>query len=192
MNNSKAWINVGYDLFAQEGYEGLQVERLARILNLNKSGFYHYFGKTTFYQEHLMRHHHEMVDLLVQEIQSIDVFDPDYYYVLTKHSTCVMATMQLLRNRHVPLFEQTYDEVNVKIDRATLPTWSTYVGAPDNPELAFRYLTMIRDLFYARISYERLNVNYLDTLFSDAKNFLEEVYPAEPSFSESHVALRQH
>ena len=42
--NSAAWTEVGYDLFAHEGLDGIQVERLARILQLNKSGFYHYFG----------------------------------------------------------------------------------------------------------------------------------------------------
>jgi AcrR family transcriptional regulator len=41
--NSSAWTEVGYALFAEEGLDGIQVERLARILKLNKSGFYHYF-----------------------------------------------------------------------------------------------------------------------------------------------------
>ena len=42
--NSSVWTEEGYRLFAKEGLDGIQVERLARILSLNKSGFYHYFG----------------------------------------------------------------------------------------------------------------------------------------------------
>jgi hypothetical protein len=47
MTNSKktiqGWLDVGYKIFAHEGPEGIQVERLARILGVNKSGFYHFF-----------------------------------------------------------------------------------------------------------------------------------------------------
>ena len=42
--NSSVWTEEGYCLFAKEGLHGIQVERLARILGLNKSEFYHYFG----------------------------------------------------------------------------------------------------------------------------------------------------
>jgi len=34
-----AWIKAGYKLLGKEGVDGVKVERLARILQLNKSGF---------------------------------------------------------------------------------------------------------------------------------------------------------
>ena len=55
--NSSVWTEVGYNLFAEEGIEGIQVERLARILQLNKSGFYHYFGDIDGYCEELINLH---------------------------------------------------------------------------------------------------------------------------------------
>lgn len=175
MNHSQDWINVGYELFAQEGHEGLQVERLARILTLNKSGFYHYFGKGDIFLEHLLLHHHDQIDLLVSDIKSIDHFEPACYQVLIKHANSVMATRQLLSHWPVHSFEQTYHEVTQKINRAMLPIWSAYLGAPYPPEFALRYLRMINHQFYSQISYDRLNVNYLDTFFSNTKTFLEEL-----------------
>jgi len=179
MNNSQVWINTGYELFAREGQDGIQVERLARLLGLNKSGFYHYFGNWEVYYKHLMQHHRTMVDLLIYDIQQIDQFGTDYFFVLIKHSDTIMANKQLIRNSHVNLFEQIFNEVTLKIDRATLTIWADYINKPNHPELAFRYLLIIRDLFYSRISHSRLNVSYLDTLFSNAKNFLEEVSQLE-------------
>ena len=41
-NTSQKWIEAGYERFAHEGPHGIQVERLARIIGVNKSGFYHY------------------------------------------------------------------------------------------------------------------------------------------------------
>jgi len=118
MKNSQAWINAGYDLFAQEGYEGLMVERLARILNLNKSGFYHYFGAHEIYFECLVRHHHRMVDLLIKDIGNIRTFDPGYLHVLVNHPVKVIANMQLMKNQHIKIFEQTLNEVNHKVNGA--------------------------------------------------------------------------
>jgi hypothetical protein len=40
-NSIRTWLEAGYDQFADEGLEGLQIERLSRITNLNKSGYYH-------------------------------------------------------------------------------------------------------------------------------------------------------
>jgi AcrR family transcriptional regulator len=45
------WIKAGYKLLGTEGMDGIKVERLARILDLNKSGFYHYFGTMEFYED---------------------------------------------------------------------------------------------------------------------------------------------
>lgn len=38
-NSEHTWIEAGYEQFAAEGLEGIQVERLARITGLNKSGY---------------------------------------------------------------------------------------------------------------------------------------------------------
>ncbi len=38
------WIKAGYALLATDEIDGINIERLARALNVNKSGFYHYFG----------------------------------------------------------------------------------------------------------------------------------------------------
>ncbi len=51
------WLNLGYELFSEEGHEGLQVERLSRILGKNKSGFYHFFGNRETFLESLMKMH---------------------------------------------------------------------------------------------------------------------------------------
>jgi AcrR family transcriptional regulator len=54
----RVWIENGYALFAQDGLDGIQVERLAKMVSLNKSGFYHYFGDRESFLEELMKHHY--------------------------------------------------------------------------------------------------------------------------------------
>jgi AcrR family transcriptional regulator len=59
--NLSTWLDTGYELFAREGLEGIQIERLARIVGLNKSGFYHYFGNLEIYRHELVKSHVQKV-----------------------------------------------------------------------------------------------------------------------------------
>lgn len=61
-NNASVWTEGGYKIFANEGTEGIQVERLARILNLNNSGFYHYFGDLKSFIDELLKLHEKKAD----------------------------------------------------------------------------------------------------------------------------------
>jgi len=189
MNNSHVWINVGYDLFACEGHEGLQVERLARILNLNKSGFYHYFGSHDIFFECLVQHHRRRVDLLIEDIGNIRTFDPGYLHVLVNHHTTVLANMQLMRNQHIQLFEHAFNEVNQKINGAMVTLWSEYLGMPDQPELALRYFNMTSALLYTRVTYHNLNFEFLHQIASEAKMLFEDLITSELSIP-NHQIMR--
>ena len=49
------WINLGYRLFAEQGVSGINVEKMAKILKVNKSSFYwHFKTKKVFIQQLIM------------------------------------------------------------------------------------------------------------------------------------------
>lgn len=81
----KKWIEIGYDLFANEGPEGVQVERMSRILKLNKSGFYHHFGNMELFSSELVTYHHHMIELYLADAAACKNIDPEYLEVMVKH-----------------------------------------------------------------------------------------------------------
>ncbi len=173
MNNSKgykAWIDAGYDLFAQEGYDGIQVERLARIIDMNKSGFYHYFGNRETYFKHLMQHHLNNADLLVEAIQSIHSFEPDYIKFLISFSTPILVQKQLLRENHHPLFATTFIEGNKTVDPTIIPLWANFIGMGEDPVLASRFFEFFRDMFFVRVNKHNLNYEFIHALCMEAKD----------------------
>lgn len=172
LNSRDQWIETGFDLFAREGHEGIQVERLARILALNKSGFYHYFGTLDNYFSALMHDLHRRADIIVSETKAAQEFDPGFLHVMTKNNITIMATMQLVSNRNVPLFSETYREVTHKIDQALLPLWAEHIGVSSDPHLALRYFEMIRDMFFARITFDTLKYETLHTMATEAKTII--------------------
>jgi AcrR family transcriptional regulator len=173
-NSLNFWIEAGYEQFAAEGLEGIQVERLARITGLNKSGYYHYFGDRHSFLEHLMKHHEVYAQKLSNDMRLMKQFDPDFIHVLLKYPIAVLVHMQLVRNRHDKFLFQVYNEINDLVDRAVLPGWAVFIGTPHNHEFALKYFEQTRDMFYSRITLKYMNHAYLHNLIYEAKGLVQE------------------
>lgn len=169
-----SWIKIGYELFAHEGPEGIQIERLARILDLNKSGFYHYFGNHDTYFEHLMKHHLQEARQMANTLQSMHKAMPGCFQLLVDNSIPILVQKQLQRARHTSLFEKTYEEVNNLVDPVILPFWADFIEIPDNPALALRYLKFVRDLLYVRITPNTLTLEFISTFSQEAKEICDD------------------
>lgn len=167
------WIETGYSLFAMDGLEGTQVERLARTLDLNKSGFYHYFGDRKSYLEALMSKHVNLADSLVRDFNQVQHFDPQFMEVLIKYTTPVMVHNQLVRNRHNDLFIQTYDKVNAIIDPVAARLFADFIGYQDHLDFTTKYFSQVRDMFYTQITFERMNYPFLRDFMNQAKEVIQ-------------------
>lgn len=168
----KKWVEAGYELFAYEGPNDIRVERLARILDLNKSSFYHYFGNIDYFYEQVVALHAERSTWYIADIQKCSDFDPDFLNVMVQHKMFILAHMQLVLNRHIPLFFETFQELSLKIDQSILPLWSTFIGIPNQPKLALQYFQQVRDMFFSRITVNTLEYPFLHTLAFDAKDIV--------------------
>ena len=172
--NASVWTEQGYSLFAEEGLDGIQIERLARILQLNKSGFYHYFGDLEGYCEEIVKLHHRKVDYFLQDVGKVNRVDPDYLLVLVKHAPTVMAQVQCTRHKHSQSFYQASEVVDRKLNSAIQQLWSDYLGVT-NPDLVVRYFSIIRDMFYTRISFKNLNYPFLYNMATEARQLVAQL-----------------
>jgi hypothetical protein len=172
---SEKWLEMGYDLFAHEGPDGIHVERIARILNLNKSSFYHFFGTMEIFYEHLMVHHYNAMQLALDECKSAQTFDPEYLNTAIKHKVAFMAQVQLNQHKSNPVFTQAHQKINQKIDQSIGEIWNKYqtVAYKGHPYLL--YLGFVRDAFYARVTFANFNYNFLRALLTEAKAIVHEI-----------------
>jgi len=174
-NTATKWLEAGYNVFAREGPEGIQVERIARILALNKSGFYHYFGTLEIFYELFVQYHYNRVDAAINDAQNARSLDPDYLNIIVKHKITFLVQMQLIRYKSNELFSKAYLQVNQKIDQSVIQLWSKHLGLIDNDDLSLLFLGFVRDSFYARVTFENFNYYFLHTLASEAKKITEEL-----------------
>jgi AcrR family transcriptional regulator len=168
------WIETGYLLFAQDGAHGLQIERIARILKLNKSGFYHYFGTLEVFHDRLMSHHIKCVELFAADIKQNQYFVPDFLHSLLRHKITATVHVQLKRNNN-NLNHSVVIKSDQLIDLAILPIWIKHIGMLRNDSLAYHYWGWVRDGFYTRINLENYCYPHLLEYASDVKEVVAQM-----------------
>jgi AcrR family transcriptional regulator len=182
-NSATKWLETGYTVFAREGPNGIQIEKIARMLALNKSSFYHYFGTLEIFYELLVQHHYNKIDVAIEDAQSARSLDPDYLDIVVKHKVTFMFQMQLTRHRSNALFSKACVKVNQKIDQSVILLWNKHLGLTNNDEVSLLYLGFVRDTFYARISFENFNYHFLHELASGAKRIVQGIHEGNISLN---------
>ena len=173
--NSSVWTESGYDLFAQEGLEGIQVERLARILQLNKSGFYHYFGDLEGFCLELLSLHRKKISAFLQDVSVAGNLDPEYLVLLVAHAKTIMFQVHLTRHKEDKIFYREGEAIDRRLDAGVQQLWCNYVGTQYNPDIAMRYYSIVWDRFYTRVTFENLHYRFLHDLVSDAKMLIHDI-----------------
>ena len=177
--NASIWTEQGYTLFAEEGLDGIQIERLARILQLNKSGFYYYFGDMEVYCEEMLKLHDKKINDFLRDVAEVKNLDPDYLLLLIKNPTMVMFQVQLTREKNNPTFYRASEAIDEKVDLVVKKMWGEFLGLQDNPDLAQRCHFIVRDMFYTRVSFKNLNYSFLHTFTMDAKYLVTQLKQRE-------------
>jgi AcrR family transcriptional regulator len=173
--NVSLWAEQGYSLFAEEGLEGIQVERLARILQLNKSGFYHYFGDMEGFLAEIVKLHEVKVNDFLREVAHVKQLDPDYLQLVIKHTAFVMFQVHLTHEKNKHGFYHVAEVVDQRISVAIQHLWRDFLGVGTNSELAIRYYNMVRDTFYMRINFQKLGYPFLHDLVTESKQLVTEL-----------------
>src|SRR5687767_13324700 len=144
------WIDCGYELFAQEGAEGLQVERLARILRLNKSGFYHYFSDPEIFLVTLFNHHRDQARQMALHTKQCKLLDPDYFSVVVKFKLFVLVQGKLISRNNNSFYYEVFKEAREMTNTELLPLWRRTFFLPDNQEVVLSHLSLFDDAFHAQ------------------------------------------
>lgn len=171
-NSLDTWIDTGYLLFAEEGPEGIQIERLARMTKLNKSGFYHYFGDRDTYLERLMEKHFNYGLIFRDEMKKVVHFDPEFINVLIAFTDTLLFHYQLIRNKHHPLLLNTYLKINEMVDPVNIRLFAAFIGINNQMEFTGKYYSQVRDMFYIQLTRERLNYPHLKIFMYEARDII--------------------
>jgi len=167
------WISTGYKLLGTEGMDGIKVERIAKILALNKSGFYHYFGNMESYMKCLLQYHVSMARKISSEIARCQNIDPDLLRLVVKRKGFFLVESQLLVKSRPTHVDEDLDEAGRIVNDELLPLWRKMRHLPEDPSAAIGLLNIIRHFFYARMDGEHINYEFLHALTVETQVILD-------------------
>jgi AcrR family transcriptional regulator len=175
----QTWIQAGYATLATEGFDGMKIERLARVLQLNKSGFYYYFGTLESYLKSLIEYHIRIAKKIAVEIVACKQVDPDLLHVIIQHKTFFLVESKLLAKNKLFQFD---DRIAAKIiDDALIQLLRKKSDLSHDTLLT--YLNICRYFFYARIDQENITFDYFHGLASEIKALLSKAVVDKINFA---------
>ena len=181
----ETWIKAGYKLLGSEGVDGIKVERIAHALDLNKSGFYHYFGSMKNYTKCLLQHHVDLAKEIGEELRKCNVVDPDLLHLIVRYKLFFMVESQLVKGKSLRNFE----EASKIISKEFLPLWKKTIQLPEDSSVAMPYLDILRQFFYARINSDNINYQFLRQLVSETKDVFLQVAKEKNIFRQNFKSI---
>jgi len=169
------WLKAGYNLLGREGMEGVKIERIARVLDLNKSGFYYYFKTMEGFLTCLLQYHVHMAGEVATEILRCRTIDPDLLLLIVRHKSFFLVESQLLVKSRFAHVNHDVDEAGKIITNELLTHWAQNNNAPSDTAVALAYLNIIRHFMYARIDADNITYEFLRDLTVETKKVFEKV-----------------
>lgn len=169
IENTDTWIEVGYKIFALEGFKALKVERLAKKVGISKSSFYHHFADLDTFIEILLQHHIRQSHILAQKEQNAKNIFPELIDILVEYKIDLLFNRELRVHRNNPLFAETLSKSNEAIGNSFMLIWIKEL----NLQLSHVQLDAIFELalenFFLQINSENLNPQWLASYFLNLK-----------------------
>jgi AcrR family transcriptional regulator len=175
-NSRQRWIEAGYELFAAEGVNGILVEKIARVLDLNKSGFYHYFQTPDNFLNELFNHHRNVASQMAKETEHCQTLDPDYFKVVVKYKLCTLVQAQLDWEINNVLCNTVVEEVRETLERPLIPLWCKAFDLPDDPGLAHRHFTLFKNNFFGHSNTKTIKLELLHNMMIEARDVMQEIF----------------
>ena len=161
------WVKAGYQLLATDEIDGINIERLARTVNANKSGFYHYFGTKEEYFKNLVSHHIQRAQMVAAQIQHCDTVDPDLLRVIVKEKIFFLVEAQLLVKGKPLKTKVDTNEAGRIIADEVVALWRKHNDPLTDMKSALANVDSIRHFFYARINPRNISYKYLHGLIDE-------------------------
>jgi AcrR family transcriptional regulator len=171
----ETWTKAGYELLATDGLSGIKIERLARILSLNKSGFYYYFGTMEGFLKPLFQHHARVAEVVAAEIAHCENIDPDLLHLIIRHRTFFLVESQLLVKSNHARMEHDMDEAWRIITKELISLWRRIGDVPEEETVVHAYFNIIRHFFYARIDPDNIDYKFLHSLAAEMNEVLKQM-----------------
>jgi AcrR family transcriptional regulator len=172
----KTWIEAGYEIFSNEGINGLKIEKIARQVGKNKSSFYHLFSDIDIFQEKLLDYHIQRAKLIAIDASNCKSVEPDLLNLFIDIKQDLLFNKQLRVGRENLAFEKCFKKANELVEEKFFDIWLKTLGLENQPDIARNFLTLTSENFYLQITKENLNKDWLLQYLNQLIKFVKDIH----------------
>ena len=161
------WITIGYQIFAEQGQQGLKIEPLAQVVGKSKSSFYHYFADMEVFIENLLRHHMTQITVLAEKERNAQNINPELIAILVAHKTDLLFNRQLRIYKNVPAYGGILQQTDSLFGDAFISVWMKDLGIKLPKSKVKALYTLALENFFLQINPENITTDWLTTYFEE-------------------------
>ena len=158
--NRAVWIDLGYGIFAREGYQALKIERLANKMGISKSSFYHHFADREIFIHALLERHIQQSYVLAEKERQAQGIFPDLIDALLAHKTDLLFNRQLRIHRDRPDFDRTLTKTNELVGDSFVLVWVKDLNLHLNRQQLNAIFQLALENFFLQINPQNLHRNW--------------------------------
>ncbi|MBL7854078.1 MAG: TetR/AcrR family transcriptional regulator [Cyclobacteriaceae bacterium] len=178
MRNTKSydrWIEIGYHQLASASPEGIHVEELSRLLDLNKSGFYYYFGTRETYFEHLANYHIRQAELLMDQLKHHLILASSFRPFFDEFKLFLLVHRQMLLSQRLPCFAAAFEKVNLVADPILAEIWISQSALSLSSDVVAKFIALVRDAYLSNSTEQSLTWASLDEAIVNAEDLIRQL-----------------
>jgi AcrR family transcriptional regulator len=164
-----------YQLVSEKGFNNVNIETIARLMNKNKSSFYHYFGDWEGFENALLEYHLVLAKQFAIEANSLQGIMPDLVNLFIEHKTDIFFHKQLRINRAKPHFKKCFETVYKMFENAILDKWIAFLKMEEHSFLAEKFLLLLSDNFLLQITPQNYNHTWINNYIQEVAKLLIDI-----------------
>ncbi|PIB38283.1 TetR/AcrR family transcriptional regulator [Maribacter sp. 4G9] len=161
------WIKEGYEIYALNGFESLKIERLAKVVGISKSSFYHHFADLEYFFEVLINHHCQKCSILSRKEKNCESIFPELIDTLVEHKIDLLFHRQLRINRNNKVIEAALLKSNRILGNYAVMLWAKEINLKLTTNQLNGLFEIVTDDFYMRINKDNLEYQYISNYFEN-------------------------
>ncbi|WP_281612608.1 TetR/AcrR family transcriptional regulator [Flammeovirga sp. SubArs3] len=161
MEKQQLWINAGYKVYSTEGPNGLKVERLAKVVGVSKSSFYHYFADLECFIDDLFRYHLEQCKIIAEKERHCEKIHPDLIDIFIEHKTDLLFQRQLRIHQKEKQAQVVLSKSKTILGNFSEMAWAQDIYHPLTKSQLNAIFQIVIDDFYMKINEDNLNHEFL-------------------------------
>jgi hypothetical protein len=171
--NRQEWLDKGYQMISESDFTSVNIESIARVINKNKSSFYHYFGDWTGFEVALLEHHIESAKRFAFDVKNCKDIIPDMMDVFLAHKIDIFFHKKLRINREKPHYKRCFESAYTMFEDAVLDKWVIFIKLEGQSLLAAQFLSLLCENFLLQITQENFNHLWLKKYLLEASKLMQ-------------------